>query len=250
MPIISEPLFYLAAIPAILLFGMSKGGFGGGISSLTIPIMAFVIDPVTAAAIVLPILIAMDAIAVWKFRHSWEKKHLVIMLPAAIVGIGIAATLMGSLSTDAIKIIIGTVAVSFCLKQWFFTAWSDKKPGKLAGYFWGLVAGFTSTQIHAGGVPVSIYLLPQKMDKMRLMGTNSIFFAAVNLIKLIPYTLLGQFDKTNLATSLALLPLAPIGVFLGYYLLKKVNETLIYRILYIFLFLAGIKLIQDGLIAA
>jgi len=247
--VISDPFFYLLAIPAILLFGISKGGFGGGISSLTIPIMAFAIDPITAAAIVLPILIAMDAVAVWKFRHSWEKKYIVIMLPAAILGILIAAILMGTLSTDAIKVIIGTVAVSFCAKQWFFKTWSVQKPNKLSGYFWGLIAGFTSTQIHAGGLPASIYLLPQKMDKMRLMGTTSIFFAAVNLIKLIPYTMLGQFDKTNLATSLVLMPLAPIGVLIGYQLLKLVKEELIYRILYFFLCAAGIKLIWDGVVS-
>lgn len=247
MPIISDPVFYLVAIPAILMFGMSKGGFGGGISSLSIPLMAFVIDPITAAAIVLPILIGMDAVAIWKFRHSWEKKHINIMLPAAVIGIVIASLLMGQLSTDSLKVLIGLVAISFCLKQWFFTAISDKKPGRLEGYFWGLTAGFTSTQIHAGGVPVSIYILPQRMEKMRMMGTISIFFASVNLIKLVPYSMLGQFDKTNLATSLVLMPLAPVGVLLGYKLLQVVNQVLIYKILYFFLFIAGGKLVWDGL---
>ena len=248
MPIISDPIFYLIAIPAILIFGMSKGGFGGGAASLTIPMMAFVIDPITAAAIVLPILIAMDAVAVWKFRHSWDKVHLMALLPAAVIGIAIASLLMGALSTQAMKVIIGLIAVSFCSKQWLFSKERKSKPGKIAGYFWGLVAGFTSTQIHAGAIPVSIYLLPQKMNKMRLMGTNSLFFATVNLIKLIPYSLLGQFDKTNLATSLVLMPLAPIGVLLGYHLLHVVQEKIIYRILYLFLFVAGAKLVWDGLL--
>lgn len=248
LPIISDPFFYIVAIPAILLFAMSKGGFGGGISSLTIPIMALVISPVTAAAIVLPILIVMDAVAVWKFRHSWEKKHIIIMLPSAILGIVIASLLMGTLSTEAIKTLIGVIAVSFCLNHWLNKSVYNKKPGKISGYFWGIMAGFTSTQIHAGGVPASIYLLPQRMDKMRLMGTNSIFFASMNLIKLVPYTLLGQFDKTNFATSLVLMPLAPIGVLIGYKLLKIVTGELVYRILYFFLFVTGIKLIWDGLL--
>ena len=208
--------------------------------------MALVIEPVTAAAIVLPILIAMDAVAVWKFRHSWEKKHLIILLPAAIIGMTIASFLMGSLSTDALKIIIGVIAVSFCMKQWFFSALSQSKPGRIAGYFWGFIAGFTSMQIHAGGLPSSIYLLAQKMDKMRLMGTNALFFTVLNLLKLIPYSLLGQFDKTNLITSLILMPLAPIGVLLGYQLLKIVKESIIYTILSVFLCMAGIKLIIDG----
>ncbi len=85
------------------------------------------------------------------------------------------------------------------------------------------------------------------MDKVVLMGTMAVFFAIVNVIKLVPYTWMGQFDSTNLITSLALVPLAPIGVRLGFYLLHKVSTQLIYRICYTFLFLAGGHLLIQGL---
>ncbi len=248
MPFITDPLFYLVAVPAVLLFAMSKGGFGGSASSLSIPMMALVVDPITAAAVMLPVLLVMDGVAVWKFRHQWSATHLTIMIPAAIGGIAFAGTMMDRLSTDALRILIGVISLGFCLQYWGLPSLSRRKPGRPAGYFWGMVAGFTSTQIHAGGVPASIYLLPQRMDKLQLMGTFALFFAAVNLIKLVPYALLGQLDTTNLSTSLVLMPLAPVGVLLGYRLLNLVEEQMIYRILYAFLFLAALKLIWDGLV--
>ena len=262
MSLITDPLFYLVAVPAILIFGMAKGGFGGGVSSLSVPLMALVIDPLTAAAILLPILIAMDAVAVWKFRHAREPIHLQRMLPAALVGIVLASLLLGALPESALRLLIGTIAITFCARECLLLFTVDKrllsstvhtsqsnraKPGAGAGYFWGFIAGFTSTQIHAGGVPASIYLLPQRMDKVRLMGTSSTFFALVNVVKLVPFTMLGQFDRTNLETSLVLMPLAPLGVLLGYKLLHIVDERWIYRILYFFLSIAGGKLIWDGI---
>lgn len=252
MPMITDPIFYLVAVPAMLIMGMSKGGFGGSAGALAVPMMALVADPLTAAAIALPVLLLMDAVAVWKFRRSWSRQHLAIMLPAALPGIAAAALLMGQLPVDAMRVLLGGLALFFCLHHWFWNSWSGGrggKPGRRAGYFWGMVAGFTSTQIHAGEVPASIYLLPQRLDKMRLMGTNALFFATVNLLKLLPYSLLGQFDRTNLGTSLLLLPLAPLplGVLLGHRLLRLCSESLIYRILYGFLAVAGGKLIWDGL---
>jgi hypothetical protein len=56
--------FYLAAIPAVILVGLSKGGFSG-LSLLSIPLLALVTSPIRAAAIMLPILIVQDIVSVW-----------------------------------------------------------------------------------------------------------------------------------------------------------------------------------------
>lgn len=248
MDFIADPLFYAVAIPAALIFGMSKGGFGGAAASIAVPLMALAVDPRTAAAVMLPVLLMMDATALWKFRGQYDLRHLKIMLPAAIVGIALAGLMMNQVSADGLRLFLGIIAVCFCLYYWLKPATLLKKPGKLAGYFWGMVSGFTSTQIHAGGVPAGIYIYPQNLDKVILTGTLAIFFAVVNVVKLIPYGLLGQFSLTNLSTSLLLLPLGPIGVLLGHRFLHMVNQVVIYRILYLFLFIAGLKLIYEGIV--
>lgn len=246
---ITDPLFYLCAIPAILLFGLAKGGFGGGIAVLSVPLMTLAVPPVQAAAILLPILVAMDFVAIWSFRGRWSKRNLLYSLPGAIIGIVVGAFSFRYLSDDAIRILIGVISVVFCLNYWFKRNSTRKRqPDPWRGTLWGGLAGFTSFGIHAGGPPISIFYLPQQMEKTLLMGTFAVFFTVVNLVKLIPYAWLGQFDSANLLTSLTLLPLAPIGVRLGYYLLHKIDQIWIYRLCYFFLFVVGIKLLHDGLV--
>jgi uncharacterized membrane protein YfcA len=117
------------------------------------------------------------------------------------------------------------------------------------GTFWGAISGFTSFIAHASGPPMSIYLLPQRMEKTRFLATTIVFVLFMNYLKLIPYTWLGQFSGENLRTSLVLLPLAPLGMWLGIWLHRIVPEAAFYRICYLLLFLAGLKLLYDGISA-
>jgi uncharacterized membrane protein YfcA len=244
---ILDPFFYICAIPAILLFGMAKGGVGGGISMLSVPLMALAVPPVQAAAILLPILVVMDLFALNSFRGQCSIVNLKIIIPGAAIGILMGTFTFSYLSADMIRIIIGAIAVIFTINYWFKRKITQgSKPDQLKGTLWGAIAGFTSFGVHAGGPPISIYLLPQKMDKTLLMGTFAWFFAVVNLLKLIPYTWLGLFDQTNMVTSLVLVPLAPVGVALGYFLLNKVSVNTIYGFCYVFLFLAGVGLLYKG----
>ncbi len=244
---ITDPIFYLCAIPAVLIFGMAKGGFGGGIAVVSVPLMSLAVSPVQAAAIMLPILIVMDAVAIWSFRGRWSKRNILYTVPGAIAGVVVGAFTFRYLSEDAIRIMIGGIAVAFCLDYWFKRSQMQKRqPDPTRGTFWGAIAGFTSFGIHAGGPPISIYMLPQQLEKTLLMGTFAVFFSVVNFVKLIPYAWLGQFDATNMTTSLVLVPLAPIGVRLGFYLLHRVNEAFIYRLCYFFLMVVGVKLLWDG----
>lgn len=248
MNVITDPSFYMLAVPVVLLYGMAKGGLGPAVGAISVPIMSFVISPVQAAAIMLPILCVMDIFAVWSFRRSFSIYHLTILLPAGITGIVFASLLMGYLPPDTIRLIIGLTVIWFCLDYWFRKdAGKIRMSGRLSGYLWGTVAGFTSTQIHAGGAPVSIYLLPQRLDKVVLMGTMAIFFVVMNYLKLIPYSLMGMLNIENMTTSLVLMPLAPVGVKLGRLILNKVDQKSIYRFLYAALFLSGLKLLYDGI---
>lgn len=244
---IVDLVFYVYAIPAVLLFGMAKGGFGGGISMLSVPLMALVISPVQAAAILLPILVVMDLFAIKSFSGQCSIENLKIILPGAVIGILVGTFTFSYLSADMIRIIIGTIAVLFTLNYWFKRKVTHKSsPDRFKGTIWGAIAGFTSYGVHSGSPPISIYLLPQKMDKKVLMGTFAWFFAVVNILKIFPYAWLGLFDYTNILTSLVLVPLAPVGVALGYYLLHKISVNTVYAFCYVFLFISGATLLYKG----
>ena len=238
--------FYLTATIGILLFGISKGGFAGPIAILAIPIMGLTMSPVVAAAILLPVLLVMDVVAIYIYWKKWDLKNIKIILPPALLGILIGSLTFKYSSEDSIRIIIGTIAILFILltiiqKNNFFL-----KPTKTKGIFWSLVGGYTSFLIHSGGTPVNFYLLPQKLNKTVYVGTMTLVFLIINLIKLFPYYYLDQFIISNLTVSLILSPLAPISIYLGYFLHKKVNDGTFYFFIYFFLAIGGIKLIYDG----
>lgn len=244
---ITDPLFYAVAIPAVILVGLAKGGFVGALAMLGVPLMALVISPVQAAGIMLPILIAMDVFALWSYRGVYDLANLKIVIPAAIVGIFIGWLTAAYVSEGHVRLIVGIIALLFTLDYWIGWRAQEAAGTSIAkGGFWGAAAGFTSFVSHAGGPPLQMYLLPQKLQPRLFIGTCVIFFTTVNWIKVIPYAALGQFDTTNLATSFLLAPFAPLSIFTGAWLVKKLNMGVFYRLAYFAIFAISLKLIWDG----
>lgn len=246
---ITDPWFYAVAIPAVFLVGLSKGGFGGSIAMLGIPLMSLVISPIQAAAIMLPILVVMDMVGLVSYRGIYDARVLRIMIPGAMVGIFIGYLTAAWVTADHVKLIVGAVALTFSLNFWLgkrmhAAARSNHAP---SGLFWGATSGFTSFVSHAGGPPYQMYTLPLKLEKRLFAGTSIIFFSTVNMVKLIPYFLLGQFSLTNLTTSAALLPLAPVAILIGVWAVKKISQDRFYRITYAAVLMVSLKLIHDGL---
>ena len=243
--------FWLLAVIATLLFGMSKAGFGGAAGSLGVPLMALAVPAPFAAAVMLPILLAIDLIGLVVFRGKADTANLRIILPGAMIGVALGWLTFSHVDARWIKLLIGIEAIAFALDR-FRAARSaaiavPSAPTFLPGILWSGVAGFTSFISHAGGPPIMQYLMPQNMDKMRLVGTTVIFFTAVNFAKLGPYAQLGLVDLSNLAVSLLLAPAIPIGYFAGYRLLQAVDMRGFNLVTAWTLLAAGTKLVFDGL---
>jgi uncharacterized protein len=249
--IVSDPWFYVTAIPAVLIYGIGKGGLGGALGIIAVPLMALTIAPTQAAAILLPILCLMDVFAIKEHYRNADYAQIKLMLPGAVVGVVLAGLFLSVTPEAGLKLLIGGLSLLFCLQYIASSHKVKKKKGVISGvitaWFWSVLSGFSSTAIHAGGGPASIYLLPLKLDKVVLVATMAVLFGIINLFKLVPYTLLGEFDQTNLLTALVLMPLAPVGVKLGIKILHRVSQDLIYKLCYFFLFLSGSKLFWDGL---
>lgn len=247
--LIDDPLFYLVAIPAVLLVGISKGGFGSAFGGIGVPLMALAIAPQQAAAILLPVLCLIDLVGLRVYYRKWDVANLKIMVPGALVGIALGALTFGMLKESGIRVLVGSIAVLFTLNTWFGLAARQGPAGRsvLKGSFWSGVSGLTSFIAHAGGPPAQVYILPQRLDKTAYVATISLFFTIVNAVKLVPYAWLGQFSAANLATSLVLAPLVPFGVWAGLWLQNRVNHVWFYRISQSCLLLTGLQLICQGL---
>ena len=246
---ISDPLFWLAAVPGLLLFGISKGGFAGGFGIVTVPLMALAIAPAQAAAILLPILLVMDLGAVWAYRRHWNRDLLKVLLPAGLAGTAIGTLAFRELSSNGIRLFLGVLAIGFVLWRTLQRnpAAAPERPSAAKGAFWATLSGFTSFIAHSGGPPLSVYLLPLRLAPSVLVGTVAVLFAALNWSKVLPYWWLGLFSLQNLLTSAALAPVGVAGVALGVWLHKRVSEVLFYRLVYAFLLLTGAKLLYDAL---
>jgi uncharacterized membrane protein YfcA len=235
----------------VVLVGLAKGGFTG-LGALGTPLMALGMrDPVRAAAILLPILIAQDVVGVTAFRRTWSGRILAIMLPGAVVGIGLGYLLAATISEAAVMAVLGVISILFGV----YRLWADHG-GRISaasnspawvGTLFGVATGFTSQIAHAGGPPFQMWVMPRKLDRDTFVGTSAIFFAAVNWLKVPAYAALGQFTLENAAATVVLLPIAVASSLTGVKLVRKVPMERFYTIVYWLLIIAGAKLLLDGL---
>lgn len=245
---ISDPMFYIAAVFAVILMGFGKGAFGGGMGVLGVPVLALFLPPQQVAAILLPLLCAMDLFGIWGYRKTWDKKTMVILAPSMLFGIVIGALTFKYLDANIIRFAIGFIAVSFCLDRWLHRNQNGKpkRINALKGGFWGTLAGISSFVAHSGGPPLSVYLLPLKLEKSVYVGTSIMLFTMANYTKLLPYAFLGLFTRENLITSLTLSPLVPLGVFIGIFVHNKIPREKFFFMVYAILLIIGGKLMYDG----
>jgi uncharacterized membrane protein YfcA len=245
---ITDPWFYAIAIPAMLILGLAKGGFGI-VGLLVVPILAIVISPVQAAGITLPILVLSDIVALISYRRLYDKRLLLIMLPGGMVGILIGWLTAAWVTEDEIRFIVGIVSVAFALNYWFRHRRNpvSHEHDPVRGAFWGAVAGFTSFVSHAGGPPFQIYAAPLGLDPRIFAGSSVIFFAVVNAVKTIPYFFLGQFSADNLLASAILLPVSIPATLFGVWLVKRFKPELFYKLVYWLIFLVGLFLVWESL---
>jgi uncharacterized membrane protein YfcA len=243
---------WLVAAFAVLITGISKSGLGGALGGLAVPFLSLWISPRNAAAVMLPILIAMDMVGIraWSGKADW--RDLKVLIPGAIVGIVLGTLAFGVMSDQLVKGLIGLIAVGFTLDRLLRhrgQATTEQRPPRIFGWLSGVGAGFTSTLAHAGGPPVMIYLLSWRQPRETFVATTVFFFSVINLAKLPFYIALGLFSIDTLTMSAILLPLVPVGVWIGMRLLQRIPERPFYLFATAALGLSGVKLLWDGLMA-
>lgn len=247
MTLITDPFFYVVAIPAVLLLGVSKSGFGAGFGSLAVPLMALAVTVPQAAAILMPVLLLMDLLGMAAFRKNVDRSLLRFLLPFGLLGILVGTFLFKVLDARLVAGIVGAFTLLFLAQRLVFPPRPDSPPPpKWLGALLTVTSGFTSFIAHAGGPPVNAYVIPLRLSPLLFTGTLAFFFFFINMAKWIPYAWLGLLDGRNMLTSLALLPFAPIGVWVGVRIAHRINPVLFYRLIYTGMFLTGIKLLWDG----
>ena len=249
LPFLADPIFYALAVPAVAMMGLAKGGFAG-VGAVAMPMLALIISPVQAAAILLPILIVQDVVGVWAFRKTWDRGVMAVMLPSAAIGIFLGYLLAAQVSVTVVLATLGAISILFSAQRlWAARGGRVQAPSNAplpVGVALGVASGFTSQIAHAGQPPFQMWVLPKNLSPASLVGTTAIFFAVVNWIKAPAYVALGQFTRENLATSAVLLPVAIASTLAGVWLVRRVQAQRFYTIIYVMMILVGAQLLWEA----
>jgi uncharacterized protein len=247
---LTDPWFYAAALPIVFLVGLSKGGFLPGLGLLGVPLLSLVVPPATGSGIMLPVLMAMDVVAVWSYRNSFDRKHLMVLLPTALIGLAIGWLTASWITEAHFRVLLGVIGIVFLLHALFLKAraMEMQPPGRLLSLILCTSAGFTSFISHAGGPLAQIYLQPQKLAPVMFSGTMVMCFAALNFIKVGPFVALGLINVASLTIGLTLLPMAVIASYCGVWLNKRVAQERFYLIANICLAIVSAELLRSGMV--
>jgi len=247
---ITDPWFYAVAIPAVLLMGISKSGFGSGFGSLVVPMMALVVTVPEAAAIMMPLLLIMDVLGMAAFRRDVDWRLFRFLVPYALMGTLVGTLLFKWVDPRLVAGLVGLLTLLFLAQRLLFPPRPDAPPPpRWIGALLTITSGFTSFIAHAGGPPLNAYVIPLRLKPIVFTATLAFLFFVVNLSKWIPYAWLGLLDWQQMSTAVMLMPLAPLGVWVGVALARRIQPALFYRIVYTGMLLTGLKLVWDGWLA-
>jgi len=238
--------YLITAMLAAWVIGFSKGGLAN-FGSLAVPLMSLTMPTMQAAALTLPLLLMSDVVAVYIYRRSFSRRNLAILIPGGVAGCAAGWATATMVSDSWMRLFIGVIGFVFCLYMFFRPANTPARAADVPrGVFWGFLAGLTSFISHAGAPPYQVYTLPQKLTPIVFAGTTTLFFATVNVSKVVPYMLLGELHTESFTFALMLLPVVLAGVLCGWKALRLLPARVFFQIVQWALFVISCKLIYDG----
>ena len=251
MHLLANPATLALTLLAVMILGLAKGGFSG-LGALATPLVALTMPPVTAAALLLPVLIVQDVVSVWSFRRSWDGWIIAWMLPGALVGIVLAALLAASVPEAKLLLVLGLITAAFGLyRLWLERGGRAVAPSNSPGWvgtLFGVACGFTSQIAHAGGPPFQMWVTPRRLPHQTFVGTSAITFAAINWLKVPSYVLLGSFNREILTAAALLVPLAIASTWAGVWLVRRIETARFYTVVYVLMVALGLRLVWQALV--
>lgn len=248
-PDIAPLTYYLAVGAGVLIVGIAKAGFGGGIGILAVPLLAIAMGPSHMLGVLLPLLIACDIFSNLHYYKDYDWPKLKWLVPGAVIGIGIGTGVLIYLRGmppeqfgQIMSVMIGVMCLLVVLMQVWRMMGKELPtlpPHPASAATVGVIAGAASTLNHSAGPIIMVYLLQLKLPKRQLVATMLMYFLIGNTLKLPTYLLLPMADgkplinAQTLHDSIWFIPLIPIGTLLGAWMNKHIPEKPFAAIMYI-----------------
>lgn len=238
---------FLVLCLGAFLIGLTKAGFGGGLTMVVAPLLALVLPPKIGLGLMLPLLLATDVMALHYYRGRWDRRSVAVLLPPALVGIALGGWLLQGLSSELLVRLIGLMALGFGGLQLYRVrrpAVAGESPFRpWVGTALGFAAGVTSTLAHLGGVLTTIFLLPQRLEPDQFVATASTVFFFMNAAKLPAYWHQGLLPPEIWRQAALLLPALAVGAAAGFMLNGRVSPRRFDRLVLVVVFVTGLYLL-------
>jgi hypothetical protein len=241
-------LFYLMAAFVGLLIGVAKGGLGGLIGTLATPLMSLVMPPNEVVGLLLPMLMLADVFAIATYWRRWRIRLVLLLLPGGVAGVTIGTFFIKNASAELWRNVLAAIVLVFTiykLLEKYILRLLTYEGRDWHGLLAGVVGGFSSTLAHAGGPPVAIYLLLQKVPPIEFNASSVLFFAILNWVKVPYYAYARLFDFHRMLEILWLMPIIPVGVVLGRWMTNKIDRIWFERLIVILLLVSGLLLLLE-----
>jgi uncharacterized membrane protein YfcA len=238
----------------VLFMSMAKGGFPIGI--VAVPTLVLIWPEQGQAArdvlgFMIPLLCVMDAIGMLFYRKHIQWTDIRPMMLPTVGGVIIGIVVLASeqaVPDKWLQALIGLVGM-------MYVAWEVVK--KLSGkaerhpsqhrrawpVFCGALSGFSSTVTNFAGPIVSMYLLSIRLDKIRFAAAGVAYFFVLNLMKLPVFSAIGLMDRSSLILGLKTLPVVPLGVFLGWWCVRKIDQRHYIGLIYVVVIYVSVMLL-------
>lgn len=221
------PLLDIAIIALVAsLIGLSKGGMGAVLVVLATPLLSQAMPVTEAISLTLPLLLIADAFALWMYRNTWDMRYIRLMLPAAVIGVIIGTALLASLPDLVLRRILGIFTLAFVIYKVWIENWigAAYTPKPWHGVLAGGASGLASALANNGAPPFTAYMLLQNLTPRAFVGTTTLFFAIVNAIKLPGLVAANLFNFENLVSAWWAIPIIPLGVWAGRWIVTRINK--------------------------
>lgn len=232
----------VVALCAVMV-GISKTGLPG-MGILFVPLMVIVMPAKQSTGMVLGMLILGDVFAASYYHRAAMWRHIIRLIPAALVGIVAGYFVMKVISDAQLKPIIGVIVVMMLAVNW----WRNRKGENVPTQWWfaevmGFFAGLTTMMANAAGPVMIVYLLAMRLPKVEFVGTSAWFFFIVNWLK-VPFSMhLGLVNVASIKLGFIMLPFIIMGAVLGIVALKKMPQKVFEITIQVLALAAAIKLL-------
>ncbi len=248
--ILTTEVILLAGAGAFFV-GMGKGGLPG-IGNLSIVAFAMAFGAKPSVGLLLPVLMAADAIAVVLFWRSVRWNYILKLLPWTLAGIGIGYYLLDIIDSRQVRIFIGALLLLMTL-AYLYRRWLNRHKqsdgevphsmGARAGF--GILSGFSTTMANAAGPIAQLYLISAGLPKMHFIGTAAWFFFFINWIKVPLYISIDLINPESMQMSILFMPVAVIGVFFARWVVTWINQKVYEVLIWGFILVAGIRMLAN-----